>query len=162
MTARAPGWKIRRDGWKLVAPGLDTAYGEGREAFAALGDSPGFDAVHDLRKRGKDLWYQVRLLRDAWEPVLEATAEEIHDFTDLLGDHHDLAVLAEDLDGRPEVGAAHRETLRALIEARQDGPAGRGAHRRRADLRGEAEGVRPPPARLLARLAQPGLSATRA
>jgi CYTH domain-containing protein/CHAD domain-containing protein len=119
VAARAPQWRICHDGWKLLAPGLDTAYTEGREAFAALGDSPSFEAVHDLRKRGKDLWYQVRLLRDAWEPVLDATAEEIHDFTDRLGDHHDLAVLAEDLAERPQVTAAQRETLKALIEARQ-------------------------------------------
>ncbi|HTT96392.1 MAG TPA: CHAD domain-containing protein [Solirubrobacterales bacterium] len=119
VAARAPRWKIRQGGWKLLAPGLDTAYADGREAFAALGDSPSFEAVHELRKRGKDLWYQVRLLRDAWEPVLEATADEIHDFTDLLGDHHDLAVLAEDLDGREQVDPAQRETLKALIEARQ-------------------------------------------
>ncbi|MDX6653332.1 MAG: hypothetical protein QOH18_24 [Solirubrobacterales bacterium] len=119
VAARAPEWRIRHDGWKLLAPGLDTAYSEGREAFAALGDSPSFDAVHDLRKRGKDLWYQVRLLRDAWEPVLEATAEEVHDFNDLLGDHHDLAVLAEDLEERSPVDPAQRETLKALIEARQ-------------------------------------------
>jgi CYTH domain-containing protein/CHAD domain-containing protein len=119
VAARAPEWKLRTDGWKLLSPGLDTAYREGREAFAALGDSPGFEAVHDLRKRGKDLWYQVRLLRDAWQPVLEPTAEEIHDFTDKLGDHHDLAVLAVDLVGREEVDAVHRETLRTLIEARQ-------------------------------------------
>jgi CYTH domain-containing protein/CHAD domain-containing protein len=119
VAARAPDWRIRHDGWKLIAPGLDTAYTDGREAFAALGDSPSFEAVHELRKRGKDLWYQVRLLRDAWEPVLDATAEEIHDFTDQLGDHHDLAVLAEDLADRPQVAAAQRETLKALIEARQ-------------------------------------------
>jgi CYTH domain-containing protein/CHAD domain-containing protein len=119
VIARAPDWRIGHDGWKLLAPGLDTAYCEGREAFTALGDSPSFEAVHDLRKRGKDLWYQVRLLRDAWPPVLDATAEELHDFTDLLGDHHDLAVLAEDLAERPQVAAAQQETLRALIEARQ-------------------------------------------
>jgi CHAD domain-containing protein len=119
VAARAPEWRIHRDGWKLLAPGLDTAYSEGREAIAALGGSPGFEAVHELRKRGKDLWYQVRLLRDAWEPVLDPTAEEIHDFTDLLGDHHDLAVLAEDLAERPEVDAAHGGTLKKLIEARQ-------------------------------------------
>jgi CHAD domain-containing protein len=119
VTARIPQWRIRHDGWKLLSPGLDTAYSEGRQAFAALGGSPSFDAVHDLRKRGKDLWYQVRLLRDAWEPVLDATAEEIHDFTDLLGDHHDLAVLAEDLADREPVDPAQRETLKALIEARQ-------------------------------------------
>src|SRR5262249_41202826 len=119
VARRVPEWKIRHDGWKLLAPGLDTAYTEGREAFAALGDSPSFEAVHDLRKRGKDLWYQVRLLRDAWEPVMEATAEEIHDFTDQLGDHHDLAVLALDLDQRSQVDPAQREALKGLIEAGQ-------------------------------------------
>jgi CYTH domain-containing protein/CHAD domain-containing protein len=119
VAARVPEWRIKRGGWKLLAPGLDTAYGEGREAFAALGAEPGFDAVHDLRKRGKDLWYQVRLLRDAWEPVLDTGADVLHDFTDRLGDHHDLAVLAEDLDRRPQVDPAQRETLRALIAARQ-------------------------------------------
>jgi hypothetical protein len=66
-----------------------------------------------------DLWYQLRLLGEAWQPVLEPTAEEIHDFTDMLGDHHDLAVLCVDLVGRAEVDAVHRETLRTLIEARQ-------------------------------------------
>jgi len=117
---RAPRWKIRADGWKLLAPGLDTAYREGREAFEALGENPSFETVHELRKRGKDLWYQVRLLRDAWQPVMEASAEEIHEFTEQLGDHHDLAVLAEDLDRRLQLGAAQRETLKVLIEARQE------------------------------------------
>lgn len=117
--ARAPEWKIRDDGWKLLAPGLDEAYREGREAFAALGDAPGFEAVHELRKRAKDLWYQLRLLRDAWQPVLEPTAEEVHDLTDRLGDHHDLAVVLVDLVGRAEVDPVHREKLRTLIEARQ-------------------------------------------
>ena len=129
VAARAPDWRIRRDGWKLLAPGLDTAYREGREQFRALPAEPDPDAVHDLRKRGKDLWYQVRLLAPAWPEVLDATAGEIHDFTDMLGDHHDLTVLAEDLRGRDAVYAAQRATLQALIEARQ------------ADLLGEARGL---------------------
>jgi CYTH domain-containing protein/CHAD domain-containing protein len=120
VATRAPRWKIGADGWGLLSPGLDTAYREGREQFLALPADPAFEAVHDLRKRGKDLWYQVRLLGEAWPAVMAATAEEIHDFTDRLGDHHDLAVLAEDLSDREALGAAHRETLRALIEARQE------------------------------------------
>jgi CYTH domain-containing protein/CHAD domain-containing protein len=120
VAGRASEWPIERRGWKLLAPGLDTAYREGREAFEGLGRPADFEAVHELRKRGKDLWYQVRLLRDAWEPVLGATAEEIHAFTDLLGDHHDLALLAADLAERSQIDPAQRETLKLLIEARQD------------------------------------------
>jgi CYTH domain-containing protein/CHAD domain-containing protein len=119
VAARAPEWPLRHTGWKLLSPGLDTAYTEGREAFEALPARPTFEAVHDLRKRGKDLWYQLRLLRDAWPAVLEPTAEEIHEFTDLLGDHHDLAVLADDLEGREEIGGAHKNVLRELIAAEQ-------------------------------------------
>jgi CYTH domain-containing protein/CHAD domain-containing protein len=119
VAGRAPGWKLHHDGWKLLAPGLDTAYAKGRDAFEALTDSPSVEAVHDLRKRGKDLWYQVRLLRDTWPAVLDATAEEVHEFTDLLGDHHDLAVFAADLADRAEVDAAPRAILRELIEAAQ-------------------------------------------
>jgi CYTH domain-containing protein/CHAD domain-containing protein len=119
VAARSPEWPLRHTGWKLLSPGLDTAYTEGRDAFEALPARPSFDAVHDLRKRGKDLWYQLRLLRDAWPAVLEPTAEEVHEFTDLLGDHHDLAVLAEDLEGREEIGSAHKNVLRELIAAEQ-------------------------------------------
>jgi CYTH domain-containing protein/CHAD domain-containing protein len=119
VAARAPEWPLRHTGWKLLSPGLDAAYTEGRDAFEALPSQPSFEAVHDLRKRGKDLWYQLRLLRDAWPVVLEPTAEEIHEFTDLLGDHHDLAVLADDLEGREEVGNAHKNVLRELIAAEQ-------------------------------------------
>jgi CYTH domain-containing protein/CHAD domain-containing protein len=119
VASRAPEWPLRHTGWKLLSPGLDTAYTEGRDAFEALPARPSFEAVHELRKRGKDLWYQLRLLRDAWPAVLEPTAEEIHELTDLLGDHHDLAVLAEDLEGREEIGAADAKILRALIAAEQ-------------------------------------------
>jgi CYTH domain-containing protein/CHAD domain-containing protein len=119
VAARSPEWPLHHTGWKLLSPGLDTAYTEGREAFEALPARPSFEAVHDLRKRGKDLWYQLRLLRDAWPAVLEPTAEEIHEFTDLLGDHHDLAVLADDLEGREEIGGAHKNVLRELIAAEQ-------------------------------------------
>lgn len=119
VARRAPDWPLRHTGWKLLSPGLDTAYTEGRETFEALPARPSFEAVHELRKRGKDLWYQLRLLRDAWPAVLEPTAEEIHEFTDLLGDHHDLAVLAEDLETREEFGSAHKNVLREVIAAEQ-------------------------------------------
>jgi hypothetical protein len=51
--------------------------------------------------------------------VLEPIAEEVHEFTELLGDHHDLAVLAADLDGREEIGSAHKNVFHELIATEQ-------------------------------------------
>ena len=39
-------------------------------------------------------------LTGAWPPVLGETSEQAHALAEALGDHHDLAVLAEDLAGR--------------------------------------------------------------
>ncbi len=44
--------------------------------------------------------------------------DQTHELTELLGDHHDLAVLAEDLGGRPELG--DRAPFEAAIERRQE------------------------------------------
>ena len=95
--ARIEGWPIDRcDGRTLVA-GAVRAYTRGRAALAAAKDEPSVERLHDLRKRVKDLWYHDRLLEEAWPRVLAAQAKEAHQLSDLLGDDHDLAVLAERL-----------------------------------------------------------------
>jgi CYTH domain-containing protein/CHAD domain-containing protein len=111
-------WPIGNDSWRPLEPGLDRTYRDGREALDRARAEDSAENVHELRKRAKDLWYQLRLLHDAWPGLLGATAEEIHALADLLGDHHDLAVLTEDLGGRAEL-ASSREDFEALIERRQ-------------------------------------------
>jgi len=70
----------------------------------------------------KDLWYQLRLLRDAWPKVMKATADEAKALSRVLGDDHDLAVLAQlvaddrDLTGEP---SADRDRLLELIDRRR-------------------------------------------
>jgi CYTH domain-containing protein/CHAD domain-containing protein len=110
-------WDLGADSWKLVEPGLLRAYGAGREELAAVREDPSADNVHGWRKRAKDLWYQLRILKELWPEVLGETADQAHDLTDLLGDHHDLAVLAADLEDRDTV---EPEAIRALIERRQE------------------------------------------
>lgn len=101
VAAIAPGaaeiaeWPLAGDGFNLVRAGIERAYGRGRRGLRTVRDDPSPENVHDWRKRVKDLWYQLRLLRDAWPAVLKATAGEAHELADLLGDHHDLSVLVE-------------------------------------------------------------------
>ena len=46
----------------------------------------------------KDLWYQERLLEDTWPGVMKAQAKEAKKLSKLLGEDHDLAVLADHTD----------------------------------------------------------------
>jgi CHAD domain-containing protein len=74
---------------------------------------------HGWRKRAKDLWYELRLLGDAWPRPLGATSDEVHQLSELLGDHHDLAVLREDLRQR-NLGGEATQPLAAAICLRQE------------------------------------------
>jgi len=95
-TGAVDDWSLDDDGFELFAAGLERAYRRGRDGMRAVRDDPDDETIHEWRKRVKDLWYDLRLLRDAWPEPLKATADEAHELTDLLGDHHDLAVLIDD------------------------------------------------------------------
>lgn len=111
-------WPIGTDTWQLIEPGLQRSYRDGRKALKRVRADGSTENVHEFRKRSKDFWYHLRLLRDAWPGLLEPTAEEAHELADLLGDHHDLAVLAEDLEARTGL-VSSRADFEKLIEARQ-------------------------------------------
>ena len=83
----------------------------GRKAFARADAKPSAHNLHEWRKRVKDLWYQQQLLEDSWPGVMKAQAKEAKKLSKLLGDDHDLTVLAEHVDD-PE--------LHALIDRRRE------------------------------------------
>lgn len=113
------GWEIEGDSWQLIDRALIRTYRRGRRAKEAAAKSRSEGGFHEWRKRAKDLWYELRLLSCAWSGPLEATAEEAHRLTDLLGDHHDLAVLREDLRQR-NLGEGETVALEAAIGRRQE------------------------------------------
>jgi CHAD domain-containing protein len=96
-------WPLGRDGWSLLAPGLERTYRRGRARFADVHKMPSDGAVHEWRKRVKDLQYQLRLVRNSWPDVIDVLADQASELSDLLGDHHDLAVLRDDALGRREL-----------------------------------------------------------
>jgi len=111
LAASADRWAIEGD---VLVAGIRRSYERGRDAFALADRDPTAEHLHEWRKRVKDLWYQQRLLQQAWPGVLKAEAAESKTLSTLLGDDHDLAVLAERLeeDGDPQ-------DLRALIDRRR-------------------------------------------
>src|SRR3954452_8100151 len=96
---------LEQDRWPLaeldpeaIAGSLERTSARGREAFATADRKPTTANLHEWRKRVKDLWYQQRLLEDTWPAVMKAQAKEAKTLSKLLGEDHDLAVLAEHVD----------------------------------------------------------------
>jgi CHAD domain-containing protein len=99
VRTRIDDWPLRRGGWKALEPGLDRGYRRGRHAFERARKKPTVENLHDWRKRAKDLWYQLRLLKPVSPAIIGGHADEAHALADLLGDDHDLAILRETLLG---------------------------------------------------------------
>ena len=104
VAARVEGWPLDEADADALREAAVEAYRRGRAALEAVRRDPSIEALHDWRKRVKDLWYHQRLLRDLWPAVLKAQAAETKRLSEDLGDDHDLAVLAEALGDDSELG----------------------------------------------------------
>ena len=109
------------DGWELVAPGLHRSYRRGRKRLRAVEEEASVTNLHELRKRVKDLWYQLRLIQDVDKHMLGNLADQAHDLSDHLGDDHDLALLREEAQRRREAFASpgHQRHLVQEIDRRR-------------------------------------------
>lgn len=119
---RVDDWPLERDSFAAVHDGLERTYRRGRRGFKAVRENPSVEALHEWRKRVKELWYHHTLLRPLWPPVMQAVGDQAHELADRLGDDHDLAVLAtwvrEHTDADPEFfGAVDRRRAELQAEA---------------------------------------------
>jgi CHAD domain-containing protein len=103
LAAGVGAWAVDGDERDVLVPALRRTYARGRAAFARADRQPTAEHLHEWRKRVKDLWYQEKLVSEAWPDVLEAHAGEAKALSKLLGDDHDLAVLGELLAAEPEL-----------------------------------------------------------
>jgi CHAD domain-containing protein len=111
-------WPLHEDGWRLLSAGLEDGYRAGRDQLRVVRDGGPEEEVHQLRKRVKDLWYQLRLLVEAWPGPLAATIAEVDAMAEALGQHRDLALLAADLGERGD-DLGERAEIEALLAERQ-------------------------------------------
>lgn len=85
-------WPPLPDNFNSVAEGLRKTYRRGRKALERATEEPTPTNFHDLRKRVKDHWYQVRLLEHVWDDGAPREKELRH-LQECLGQEHDLYIL---------------------------------------------------------------------
>jgi CHAD domain-containing protein len=109
------------DGWKLIGDGLKRSYRRGRKRLRSAEEDASVTNLHEWRKRVKDLWYQLRLIRDADRELIGGLADQAHGLSDHLGDDHDLAMLREEATRRADVFGEPRDQrlLFELIDQRR-------------------------------------------
>lgn len=137
---RVERWQLLQDGRAgPVERGLRIVYRDGRRQHRLLrrGKRSGMKARHEWRKRAKDLRYAAEMLQPSGPAPADAssvrgaylhkTARRADKLSELLGEEHDLGLLAQWLDGdgdrdatgRRALGARKQRQLQAAIAKRR-------------------------------------------
>lgn len=118
---RVADWPLTHKGWKALAAGLRQIYQQGRDAMREAIRDDSDEALHEWRKRAKDLRYAIELLARTWPDAMQPTADAAHHLTDLLGQDHDLAVLEQIVENELKDVCAdgERELLEPLVKQRR-------------------------------------------
>jgi len=121
VRARVDEWSLGDESFRAAGEGLRRIYRQGRRAMDAALERGDDDSWHEWRKKVKDLWYAARILKPVAPRQLAGLEGEADELSDLLGDHNDLAVLAETLrEHGHELSPGHAELLRAALERRRE------------------------------------------
>lgn len=119
---RVDTWQLQGEGFAVMEEGLGKTFRRARRAMYAAKKSPSPELLHQWRKHCKYHWYHARLLRPIWPGPMQAHVECARALGEVLGDHHDLAVLLETLTTQPHGPGktAAIEVMSSLAKSRQD------------------------------------------
>ncbi|MDQ6648388.1 MAG: CHAD domain-containing protein, partial [Pseudomonadota bacterium] len=118
---RVQQWKIDADGFESLQGGLRKTYRQAQKAMRKAAQQGSPAQFHTWRKRCKDHGYHAFLLRSLWSGPMKAYAACAEELADLLGNHHDLAVLMETIGDKPSAFGASSdvEIMLGLIRRQQ-------------------------------------------
>ena len=103
-------------GIRLLRLGLGASYESVRaRSDLEAGEGPEDERSHKLRKRVKDLRYQLEFL-DTGHPKLGRLVRDLHHLTDLLGDRNDLVTLSAYTTSADILCESERASLTAHVE----------------------------------------------
>lgn len=105
LLAESAGWQVTGRERQVLAAGLGETRDRARRAIRLAREAGTDEAMHDWRKRTKDLWYQARLLAPVWPEAMKPLGDAADRLGEALGDHHDLAVLAAHVAALPDDAA---------------------------------------------------------
>lgn len=114
-----PPLHIQNDDFSVFRGGISRVYKKTRNSLAKAYAERSVAAFHDWRKKVKYLRYQIDLLSPAWPSVLSLQEKELHNLSDLLGDHHDLSVLEDEILSIKIDNAEALDVLIGLINQRK-------------------------------------------
>lgn len=115
LAERAKHWKLGDTGFDALADGLEASFAKARKGLRAASADPSTEIMHEWRKHVKNHWYHSRLLTPLWPGPIGAHADATGRLGDLLGLHHDIAVLSAFVSAGPELLPEAART--ALAEA---------------------------------------------
>src|SRR5205823_11132224 len=114
-------WQLEQQDLDALAPGFKRIYRRGRRAYHTARNEPSTENLHELRKRAKYLWYAAQIVRAAAPKKMKRVARRAHELSDLIGEDHDLALLALRANERRDrfADATVAGELAALVERRR-------------------------------------------
>ncbi len=121
LAPHAKNWPISHQGYRAIDSGLRSTYRLGRKALKLAEKTEKSVDFHDFRKRVKDHWYHVRLLENLWTEIMAAHESSLKQLETWLGDDHNLVLLHEKLQNKPEDfgGEAAVTAFLSLVEQHQ-------------------------------------------
>jgi len=115
---RLAAWPLEQDDLESLEPGFRRVYRRARRAYRRAEKDAIAENLHELRKRTKDVWYCGQILRPAAPKRMKRLARSAHELSDLIGEEHDLALLAERVaDEQPLARVIERRREQLLTDA---------------------------------------------
>jgi hypothetical protein len=103
IRARTDRWKTGKIDLDTLADGLADTYRRGLEAMQHVAAQPSDDGFHEWRKHTKYHWNQLGLLEACAEDILPSAHQAVGNLAEMLGLHHDLAMLRDKLTADSEL-----------------------------------------------------------
>lgn len=116
---RAAHMSAGRHGWSVLGPAVRHIYRQSRRVLPTASAHPPDEALHEWRKRVKDLRYALKMLEPIQPAALGALEKQAAAIGEYLGEAHDLALLharAQSLEARS--GPGRHRLLQAIEQLR--------------------------------------------